>query len=82
MDKFEVMVTDNFKAKKIKEPQLGNIGIKIENNLLIINLENIQYDKNEIEEILQRYALKKKYYRLKDGSFIDLEDNEEYRIFK
>ena len=76
MDKFEVMVTDNFKAKKIKEPQLGNIGIKIENNLLIINLENIQYDKNEIKEILQRYALKKKYYRLKDGSFINLEDNE------
>ena len=76
MDKFEVMVTDNFKAKKIKEPQLGNIGIKIENNLLIINLENIQYDKNEIKEILQRYALKKKYYRLKDGSFINLENNE------
>ena len=76
MQKFEVMVTDNFKSKKIKEPRIGNIGVKIENNLLVINLENINYDKNEIKEILQRYALKKKYYRLKDGSFIDLESNE------
>lgn len=76
MQKFEVMVTDNFKSKKIKEPKIDNIGVKIENNLLVINLENINYDKNEIKEILQRYALKKKYYRLKDGSFIDLESNE------
>ena len=76
MQKFEVMVTDNFKSKKIKEPKIGNIGVKIENNLLVINLENINYDKNEIKEILQRYALKKKYYRLKDGSFIDLESND------
>ena len=76
MQKFEVMVTDNFKSKKIKEPKIGNIGVKIENNLLVINLENINYDKNEIKEILQRYALKKKYYRLKDGNFIDLESNE------
>ena len=76
MQKFEVMVTDNFKSKKIKEPRIGNIGVKIENNLLVINLENINYDKNEIKEILQRYALKKKYYRLKDGSFIDLQSNE------
>lgn len=76
MQKFKVMVTDNFKSKKIKEPKIGNIGVKIENNLLVINLENINYDKNEIKEILQRYALKKKYYRLKDGNFIDLESNE------
>ena len=76
MQKFEVMVTDNFKSKKIKEPRIGNIGVKIENNLLVMNLENINYDKNEIREILQKYALKKKYYRLKDGSFIDLESNE------
>ena len=76
MQKFEVMVTDNFKSKKIREPRIGNIGVKIENNLLVINLENVNYDKNEIKEILQRYALKKKYYRLKDGSFIDLQSNE------
>ena len=30
MQKFEVMVTDNFKAKQIKQPKIGNIGIKVD----------------------------------------------------
>ena len=34
MQKFEVMVTDNFKTKEVKEPKLGSIGVKVENNLL------------------------------------------------
>ncbi len=31
----------------------------------------------EIEEIMVKYELKKKYHRLKDGSFINLEENKE-----
>ena len=31
----------------------------------------------ELEEIMQRYKLKKKYYKLKDGSFINLEENQD-----
>ena len=77
MQKFEVMVTENFKKKQIKEPKIGNIGVKIENNLLSIDLENLELDIKEIEDILEKYSLKKKYYRLKDGSFIDLERNKE-----
>ena len=38
MQVFEVMVTDNFKTKQIKQPKIGSIGIKVENNLLIIDL--------------------------------------------
>ena len=41
MQKFEVMVTDNFKAKEIKQPKIGTIGVKVENNLLTIDLENL-----------------------------------------
>ena len=41
MQKFEVMVTDNFKTKQIKQPKIGSIGIKVENNLLIIDLEKL-----------------------------------------
>ena len=44
MQKFEVMVTDNFKAKQIKQPKIGNIGIKVENNLLTVDLENLNID--------------------------------------
>ena len=77
MRHFEVLVTDNFKKKQIKEPKVESIGIKIENNLLSIDLRNLEIDIKELEDVITRYSLKKKYYRLKDGSFIDLTKNKE-----
>lgn len=77
MEKFEVMVTDKFKTKQIKQPKIGTLGVKVENNLLNINLENIDFDKSELKNIMQKYNLKKKYHRLKDGSFLDLQTNED-----
>ncbi len=77
MQKFDVMVTDNFKTKQIKRPKLGAIGVKVENNLLSINLNQINIDKKELQAIMEKYSLKKKYHRLKDGSFISLQDNKE-----
>ncbi len=77
MQKFEVMATDNFKTKQIKQPQIGNLGIKIENNLLTINLDNLNIDVAELEEIMKKYQLKKKYHKLQDGSFVDLEENQD-----
>lgn len=77
MQKFEILATDKFKTKQIKQPKIGNIGVKVENNLLAIDLKNMDIDVKELEAIMSRYALKKKYYRLKDGSFINLEENKE-----
>ena len=77
MQKFDVLVTDNFKAKQIKNPKVSSIGIKIENNLLSIDLKGLDIDKQELQEIMIKYSLKKKYHRLKNGSFINLENNKE-----
>ena len=76
MKKFEVLATDNFKQKEIKQPKMTNIGVKIENNVLNIDLGDLDFDPSELKEIMQKYHLKKKYHRLKDGSFITLEENE------
>lgn len=80
MQHFEVMVTDNFKKKQIREPKIGNIGVRVENNLLSIDLENLEIDVKELEDVLEKYSLKKKYFRLKDGSFIDLNNNKEIKF--
>ena len=77
MQKFDVLVTEKFKTKQIKQPKIGSLGVKVENNLLTIDLKNIDIDVKEIEDIMRKYALKKKYYRLKDGSFINLEESKE-----
>ena len=76
MHKFEVLATDVFKQREIKKPKIGNIGIKLENDLLKIDLSKIDFDIEEIRSIMQKYKLKKRYHRLKDGSFLDLEENE------
>ena len=80
-DRFEVFITDNFKKKQIREPKIKSIGIKIENNLLAIDLKNLDIDRKELEEIILKYNLKTKYYRLKDGGFIDLQNNKETKSY-
>ena len=77
MKKFEVLATDNFKAKEITKPKIGAVGVRVENNLLEIDMDKLNIDLSQLEDILQKYKLKKKYYRLKDGSFLDLQGSNE-----
>ena len=76
MQKFEVLVTDNFKHREIRKPKLSGVGVKIENSLLKIDLSKMDFDIEELKSIMQKYTLRKKYYRLKNGSFLDLEEND------
>ncbi|MBQ2938294.1 MAG: SNF2 helicase associated domain-containing protein [Clostridia bacterium] len=77
MKKFEVLATENFKRKEVIKPKIGSLGVKVENNLLEVDLEQLNINLNELEEIINKYKLKKKYHRLKDGSFLDLQDSKE-----
>ncbi len=77
MQKFEVLATQKFNTRQIKQPKMGSLGVKVENNLLSIDFKNLDIDVKELEEIMSRYVLKKKYHRLKDGSFIRLDGNKE-----
>lgn len=80
IEKFEVMITDNFKKKQIRQPKIGTLGVRVENNLLKINFDKLDFDKSELKNLMQKYNLKKKYHRLKDGSFLDLQTNEDLEI--
>lgn len=75
ISKYEVMATNNFYNIQIIKPKTKSIGVKVENNLLNIDMTNIDFDKSEIDEIMKKYVLKKRFHRLRNGQFIDLEDN-------
>lgn len=77
MKKFEVLVTEEFKTKEITKPKVGSLGVKIENNLLSVDISKLNISPEDIEDILSKYRLKKKFYRLKDGSFLELQDSKE-----
>lgn len=75
MEKFEVLVTDAFKKNEIRQPKIVSVGVKIQNDLLNIDLSSMEFDKQDLKEILNKYKMRKKYYRLKNGNFLSLENN-------
>lgn len=77
MQKFEVLISEKFKTKQIRQPKIGELGIKIDNNLLEVDLKNLDINYEELKDVMEKYSLKKKYYRLKDGTFINFENSKE-----
>ena len=80
MNDFEVLATDRFKNKKIRQPKISNVGIRIDNGLLQLDFSKINVDINEIKDILKDYNIKKKYHKLKSGDFLDLTNNEDLNL--
>ena len=70
----EVNITDRLRGIKVVKKPIGTLGIKLQNNMLYVALENINMPVDEIQEILGAYKRKSKYYRLRDGSFLDLKE--------
>lgn len=73
MEKYEVLVTDKFKSKNIIRPKNVSLGVRIKNDLLEIETYDLGFDEEELIDVIKSYRLKKKYYRLKDGSFVDID---------
>ncbi len=80
MNDFEVLATDKFKNKQIKQPKISNVGIRIDNGLLELDISKINIDISEIKDILKDYNIKKKYHKLKNGDFLDLTNNEDLNL--
>ena len=55
MNDFEVLATDKFKNKQIKQPKISNIGIRIDNGLLELDISKINIDISEIKDILNDF---------------------------
>ena len=80
MNDFEVLATEKFKNKPIRQPKISNIGIKIDNGLLELDISKINIDISEIKDVLKDYNIKKRYYKLKNGDFLSLENNNDLNL--
>ena len=80
MNDFEVLATDKFKNKQIKQPKISNIGIRINNGLLELDISKINIDIGEIKDILKDYNIKKKYHKLRSGDFLDLTNSSDLNL--
>lgn len=71
----EVYYSDDFKNVRIKYPSgfSGGIRLNQESNLLEFSFEYENISREELADIFSSIREKKKYYRLKDGSFLALD---------
>lgn len=71
----EVFYSDEFKGIKIKPKTSFSASTRLgDNGLLEISFDYGDINKNEIRDILSSFRKKKRYHRLKDGSFLNLDD--------
>lgn len=69
----EIMISES--VMNITKPKSLSLsaGVRVDHQLLKVDVASIGFSKEEIYEVLNAYRRKKKYHRLKDGQVIDLE---------
>lgn len=68
----EVYVSENLKVMDVKPAPKVTVGISLSGDLLEFSLDSEEMPLKQLAEILARYDRRKRYYRLKDGTFIDM----------
>lgn len=71
----EVYVSDALKEVHIRPPAAVSLGVRMESDLLRILFDVQGMDLSELEEALVSFRKAKKYHRLRDGSFLSLDEN-------
>jgi SNF2 family DNA or RNA helicase len=70
-----VFISDSFKNIKVLPSTKVSIGVSLESGLLEITLDAGAMPLSQLSAILDSYKRRKKFHRLKNGEFINLEDS-------
>ncbi|WP_455953566.1 SNF2 helicase associated domain-containing protein [Blautia sp.] len=71
----EVYISDALRGMQVHPSPKVTVGVSIDSGLMKLKLTAGEMSKEELIDILSRYSKRKKYYRLKDGSFVQKEDS-------
>ncbi len=70
----EVFVSDAIESIQKNKSLALSVGVKLENNLLEINFDNLDIDRDEIIDILKAYRANRTFHRLNNGNVVTLDD--------
>lgn len=70
-----VYATDQFKGTKIVRSPRAQIGVALKSGLLELTFNTEGFTREELADILKSYRKKKKYYRMRSGDFLSLEES-------
>lgn len=71
----QVFATESFRKNGIRQTPGVDLGVSIKSDLLNLSVESEQLPYEELDAILNSYKMRKRYHRLKDGQFLELEDS-------
>ena len=71
----EVWMDESVREFRIGAAPRLSVGVSLKNDLLNLTISSEEMPFDEVSRLLENYRLKKRYFRLKDGSFLRLEDN-------
>lgn len=72
----EVFISEKMKKVQVLNTPTFSLGVSLKSGLLDLKLESRDIPLDELAEILSKYNRRKKYYRLKDGSFLNMQEQE------
>lgn len=70
----EIYVSDALKRMNVVYRSRVEVGVSLSGDMLELGITSSELSHEELIEILSRYDRKKKYFRLKNGSFINVEE--------
>ena len=76
-EKGKVFISDALKKLTIRPMEKFSVGVSVQSDLLQLDLNTDKRTLEDLADILSRYTPKKKYYRLKNGSFVTIDDDSE-----
>ena len=71
----EVYISETLKKLQVYRPPKVSVGVSLNAGILDITLKYEGVSQEDLAGILSEYRKKKKFYRLKDGNFLSVEDN-------
>lgn len=69
----EVMSTNNFRLMNTARQMKVSVGVSVSHGLLNLEILTDDISRSELLEILREYKPNKKFYRLKNGDFLDMQ---------
>lgn len=74
--KSEIRVTDRFRRLIRRRKPGFNVGVSVASDIMNLSVTGDELSQDEIFDILSAYRRKQKFFKLKDGSFLSLENDE------
>jgi superfamily II DNA or RNA helicase len=71
----QVFISDAIKSIQIKENPQVTVGVALKGDMLELSITAGEMSKEELIDILSKYQKKKKYYRLKNGDFVRMDED-------